>query len=65
MTELVPSPQEKHIGIPEEYRAVTCIELVRAKSLTYVPVLCQVNMTTQNVSQLQSILKSKTTINAM
>lgn len=57
VTELVTPAQEKRIGIPEEYGTVTRTEQVRTEQLTWVPVLCQVNMTTGNVSALQSALK--------
>ena len=59
VTELVTPAQEKRIAIPEEYGTVTRTEQVRAEQLTWVPVLCQVNMTTGNVSQLQSALKKQ------
>ncbi len=57
VTELVTAAQEKRIKIPEEYGTVTRTELVQAEQLTWVPVLCQVNMTSRNVSQLQGALK--------
>ncbi len=57
VTELVTAAQEKRIAIPEEYGTVTRTEQVRSESLTWVPVLCQVNMTTGNVTALQSALK--------
>jgi len=57
VTELVTPAQEKRIPIPEEYGTVTRTEQVRTEQLTWVPVLCQVNMTTGNVSALQSALK--------
>ncbi|MEM7400832.1 MAG: hypothetical protein AAF304_02655 [Pseudomonadota bacterium] len=57
VTELVSAAQEKRVAIPEEYGTVTRTEQVRAESLTWVPVLCQVNMTTGNVSALQGALK--------
>lgn len=57
VTELVTPAQEKRVAIPEEYGTVTRTEQVRGESLTWVPVLCQVNMTTGNVSSLQSALK--------
>ena len=57
VTELVTPAQEKRIGIPEEYGTVTRTEQVRGEQLTWVPVLCQVNMTTGNVSALQGALK--------
>jgi len=57
VTELVTAAQEKRIGIPEEYGTVTRTEQVRGEQLTWVPVLCQVNMTTGNVSALQGALK--------
>ncbi len=57
VTELVTAAQEKRVAIPEEYGTVTRTEQVRAESLTWVPVLCQVNMTTGNVSALQGALK--------
>ncbi len=57
VTELVTAAQEKRIAIPEEYGTVTRTEQVRGEQLTWVPVLCQVNMTTGNVSTLQSALK--------
>ena len=59
VTELVTAAQEKRTPIPEEYGTVTRTELVRQEQLTWVPVLCQVNMTTQNVSQLQGALKKQ------
>ncbi len=59
VTELVTPAQEKRIAIPEEYGTVSRTEQVRAESLTWVPVLCQVNMTSQNVTQLQSALKKQ------
>lgn len=59
VTELVTAAQEKRIAIPEEYGTVTRTEVVRQESLTWVPVLCQVNMTNQNVTQLQSALKKQ------
>jgi hypothetical protein len=57
VTELVTPAQEKRIPIPEEYGTVTRTEQVRGEQLTWVPVLCQVNMTTGNVTTLQSALK--------
>lgn len=57
VTELVTAAQEKRIAIPEEYGTVTRTEQVRGEQLTWVPVLCQVNMTTGNVTTLQSALK--------
>ncbi|MDH3609779.1 MAG: hypothetical protein OEQ24_11135 [Gammaproteobacteria bacterium] len=57
VTELVTPAQEKRIAIPEEYGTVTRTEQVRGEQLTWAPVLCQVNMTTGNVSTLQSALK--------
>ena len=57
VTELVTPAQEKRVAIPAEYGTVTRTEQVRGESLTWVPVLCQVNMTTGNVSALQSALK--------
>lgn len=57
VTELVTPAQEKRIAIPAEYGTVTRTEQVRGEQLTWVPVLCQVNMTTGNVNQLQSALK--------
>jgi len=57
VTELVTASQEKRIAIPEEYGTVTRTEQVRGEQLTWVPVLCQVNMTTGNVTTLQSALK--------
>ena len=59
VTELVTPAKEKRTPIPEEYGTVTRTELVRHEQLTWVPVLCQVNMTRQNVSQLQSALKKQ------
>lgn len=59
VTEEVNPAQEKRVAIPEEYGTLTRTEQVRSESLTWVPVLCQVNMTTQNVSQLQSSLKQQ------
>ena len=57
VTELVTAAKEKRIAIPEEYGTVTRTEQVRGEQLTWVPVLCQVNMTTGNVTTLQSALK--------
>lgn len=57
VTELVTAAQERRIAIPEEYGTVTRTEQVRGEQLTWVPVLCQVNMTTGNVTTLQSALK--------
>ncbi len=57
VTELVTAAQEKRIKVPEEYGTVTRTEMVRQEQLTWAPVLCQVNMTTQNVTQLQRALK--------
>ncbi len=59
VTELVTAAKEKRTPIPEEYGTVSRTELVRQEQLTWVPVLCQVNMTTRNVSQLQSALKKQ------
>ena len=57
VTELVTVSKEKRIAIPEEYGTVTRTEQVRGEQLTWVPVLCQVNMTAGNVTTLQSALK--------
>jgi hypothetical protein len=57
VTELVTPSQEKRVAIPEEYGTLTRTEQVRGEQLTWVPVLCQVNMTTGNVTTLQSALK--------
>lgn len=57
VTELVTPAKEKRVAIPEEYGTLTRTEQVRGEQLTWVPVLCQVNMTTGNVSTLQSALK--------
>lgn len=59
VTELVTAAQEKRTPIPEEYGTVSRTELVRQEQLTWVPVLCQVNMTRENVSQLQGALKKQ------
>ena len=59
VTELVTPAQEKRVAIPEEYGTVTRTEQVRGEQLTWVPVLCQVNMTTGNVTTLQSALKKQ------
>ncbi len=57
VTELVTAAQERRVAIPEEYGTVTRTEQVRSEQLTWVPVLCQVNMTTGNITTLQSALK--------
>ena len=59
VTELVTAAQEKRIAIPAEYGTVARTEQVRGEQLTWVPVLCQVNMTTGNVTTLQSALKKQ------
>jgi len=54
---LVSSASERRIAIPAEYDSVTLTEKVSDEGLQWRPVLCEVNMTAQNVSALQASLQ--------
>lgn len=54
---LVQPASERRIAIPEEYDTVTLTEKVTDEELQWRPVLCEVNMTAQNVSALQASLQ--------
>ncbi|NNF67396.1 MAG: hypothetical protein HKM98_07790, partial [Gammaproteobacteria bacterium] len=54
---LVQPASERRIKIPEEYDTVTLTEKVSKEDLQWRPVLCEVNMTAQNVSALQASLQ--------
>ncbi|NND58782.1 MAG: hypothetical protein HKN49_00795 [Gammaproteobacteria bacterium] len=56
---LARSAQERRIPIPAEYETVTLTEKITDEAIEWRPVLCEVNMTVQNVSSLQAAL-SKT-----
>lgn len=56
---LVQPASQRRISIPEEYDTVTLTEKTTEEDLQWRPVLCEVNMTAQNVSALQASL-SKT-----
>ncbi len=52
----VSPPSERRIPIPAEYENVTLTEKVADERIEWRPVLCEVNMTLENVSALQSAL---------
>lgn len=58
-TKMVQPAQERRIPIPAEYETVTLTEKITDEKIEWRPVLCEVNMTLENVSALQSAL-SKT-----
>lgn len=50
--------QERRITIPAEYGEVTKTEVVRESTAEWLPVLCEVNVTTATVRDLQRALKT-------
>ncbi|MEM6639380.1 MAG: hypothetical protein AAF610_05705 [Pseudomonadota bacterium] len=56
---LVQPASERRIAIPEQTESVTTTEKTSEEFLEWRPVLCEINMTPQNVSELQSALNSK------
>lgn len=53
---LVSAASERRIAIPEQTETVTTTEKTSEEYLEWRPVLCEINMTPQNVSALQSAL---------
>jgi len=56
---MIQPPQEKRISIPEEYQTVTRREKVSDGHMEWRPVLCQVNMTSAKIREIQKALKAK------
>ncbi len=56
VNKLVQPASERRIPIPAEYTTVTRRNMVSAESTEWRPVLCEVNMTRENVSALQTSL---------
>lgn len=56
VTKLVESAKEQPITIPAEYTTVTSSKRLSEEQFDWRPVLCQVNMTRENVSALQRAL---------
>ncbi len=57
VTELLEPPKEHRIPIPEEYETLTKTAKISEERIEWRPVLCEVNMTRQNVTALQTSLK--------
>jgi len=55
---MVTPPQEKRIVIPAEYGKVTKTDRVSEGHMEWKPVLCQANMTTAKVQEIQRALKA-------
>ncbi|MFK8066978.1 MAG: peptidoglycan-binding protein [Gammaproteobacteria bacterium] len=55
---LVTSPQERRTVIPAQYGQVTKTERVSEGHMEWKPVLCQANMTTAKVQEIQTALKT-------
>lgn len=51
--------QEVRVPIPAQFKTVERVEKVNEERVEWRSVLCEINMTQQNVSQLQSALKSQ------
>lgn len=58
-TRVVEPAQERRIAIPAQYNTVTKREKISEASSEWRPVLCEVNMTRSNVTELQQALASK------
>ncbi len=56
---MIQPPQEKRISIPEEYQTITRREKVSDGHMEWRPVLCQVNMTSAKIREIQKALKAK------
>ncbi len=54
---MVSPPQEKRISIPAKYQTVTRTEKVSDGQMEWMPVLCQVNMTSTKIKEIQNALK--------
>ena len=59
VTKLVSPAQEKRIAIPAEYQTVTRTNKASEESMEWRQVMCEVNMTRDNVLALQSALADK------
>lgn len=59
VTKIAAPAKERRIPIPAEYEVVSKSKKVADESIEWRPVLCQVNMTADNIQKLQTALKSE------
>ena len=57
-TQLIKPASERRIPIPEEYQTISKRSKISEEQIVWRPVLCEINMTVQNVSALQSKIET-------